>query len=83
MLAQMLAHGITKISGKEPMVGVSSVFQIGLVQRGRSAIADHEFTLWRGGGKQERITPPPLAKGWQEFERFCRASSLDAATAEC
>ena len=81
--AMVLAHRISRVVASGPIPGVSEFFQMGLIKRGESAIANHEYTVSNPDGTQVNHRFPPVARSWAEFERLCKRSSCEAREAVC
>lgn len=73
--AMMLAHDLSTSVAEGPVPGISTLFQVGLVTRGRLAIQNHEYTTYKADGTQVEFKFPAIARGWKEFEALCRQSS--------
>lgn len=81
--AMMLAHSLSTKIAEGPVPGISTLFQVGLVTRGRYAIQDHEYTVYEADGTRVEFKFPVIARGWKEFETLCRQSSWTAEEAIC
>ena len=80
----MMAHRVSRLIAEGPVLGISKLFQIGLVTRGRCVIHNHEYTEHRADGTQvDEFKFPPIAHSWREFEILCRQSSWAAGEAIC
>lgn len=81
--AMMIAHRVSRLTAEGPVPGISTLFQTGLVTRGKWAIHNHEYTEHRADGTQVEFRFPPIAHGWREFEVLCQQSSWAAGEAIC
>lgn len=81
--AMVIAHRVSRLIAEGPVPGISTLFQVGLVTRGRWAIHNHEYSAHRTDGTQVEFKFPPLARGWREFELLCQQSSWAAGEAVC
>lgn len=81
--AMVLAHRVSTTIAKGPVPGISTLFQVGLVTRGRYAIQNHEYTVHEADGTQVDFKFPAIARGSKEFETLCRQSSWAAQEATC
>lgn len=81
--AMMIAHQVSRLVTDGSVPGISTLFQAGLVTRGRWAIHDHEYSEHRPDGAEVEFRFPPIARGWREFELLCQRSSWSAAEAIC
>jgi hypothetical protein len=64
--ARVLAQVLTDRMTEQPIPGVSSLFQVGVVTRGQIMVQNHEYALYEAGRKTE-YRFPPIARNWSEF----------------
>jgi hypothetical protein len=81
--AMIIAHRVSRLIAEGPVPGISTLFQIGLVTRGRHAVHNHEYTVHEADGTQVEFKFPPIARSWRELETLCRQSSWTAGEAIC
>ena len=81
--ASLLAHMVSTRLKNDPISGVSTMFQIGIVTRGKYIIGDHEYTVHEQDGRKIKHTLPPLARGREEFEDISLELSCEAEAAKC
>ncbi len=83
MQATMLAHMISTKLADSPVPGVSTMFQFGLITRGKYAIHNHEYTVHGRDDRKIKYTFPRIARGWEEFQLLSRELSCNADATKC
>jgi len=81
--ASLLAHLVGTTLKNNPIQGVSTMFQVGVVRRGEYTIHDHEYTVHEQNGRKINYTFPPIARCRKEFETLIRERYCGAETAKC
>lgn len=81
--ASLLAHMVSKVLDKGPVPGISTMFQCGVVTRGKYTIYSHEYTEHQSDGRKIAHAFPRIARGKMEFETLSRTLSCSAESAEC
>lgn len=81
--ASLLAHMVSSTLSNSPIPGVSTMFQFGVITRGKYTIHDHEYTMRQPDGQKIDIVFPRIARGKEEFETLIRKLSSEAEAADC
>lgn len=81
--ASLLAFLVSTALKNNPIQGVSTMFQFGVITRDNYAIHNQEYARFQQDGQKIKHTLPRIARGREEFEILSRELLCRTEAAEC